>query len=78
MLGKYAFSAANMTIEACVSGCQAKGYSKAGAEYSTQCFCDVVIGSGGSLIGDNQCNMVCGGNDREYCGGSSRLSVYSM
>ena len=77
-LGKYAFSAANMTVEACVTGCQAKGYSKAGAEYSTQCFCDVVIGSGGLLVGDNQCDMVCGGNDREYCGGSSRLSVYSM
>jgi hypothetical protein len=78
VLGRYAFSAANMTVEACVAGCQAKGYSKAGAEYSTQCFCDVVIASGGSLVGDNQCNMVCGGNDREYCGGSSRLSVYSM
>lgn len=76
-LGKYAFSMANMTVEACVAGCSAKGYAKAGAEYSTQCFCDVVIGSGGALVGDGQCNMVCGGDGRELCGGSSRLSVYS-
>jgi hypothetical protein len=77
-LRKYAFSMANMTIEQCVSGCQARGYSKAGAEYSTQCFCDAVVGSGGALVGDGQCNMVCGGDSKELGGGSSRLSVYSI
>ena len=78
MLGKYAFSAANMTVEACVSGCSGKGYSIAGAEYSTQCFCDQAIGSGGTLVADSQCGMLCGGSEMEYCGGSSRLGIWGL
>jgi hypothetical protein len=77
VLGKYAFSIADMTVEACVQGCAAKGYAKAGVEYSTQCFCDAMVGSGGMVVPDTQCDLVCGGDGSEFCGGSSRLSVYS-
>jgi hypothetical protein len=78
VLGKYAFSASNMTVEGCVSECSAKGYGVAGVEYSTQCFCDQAIGSGGTLVADGQCGMLCGGSEREYCGESSRLGIWSL
>ena len=67
-----------MTIESCVSGCIASGYSVAGIEYSTQCSCGDLIQEGGALASSEQdCSMACGGNANEKCGGPNRLSVFS-
>jgi hypothetical protein len=53
-------------------------FTDAGVEYSTQCFCDQTIGSVGTLVADGQCGMLCGGSEREYCGRSSRLGIWSL
>ena len=67
-----------LTVESCVQSCYGRGYSVAGMEYSTQCFCGNAIYSGGTLASsDSDCNMACGGNAKEKCGAGNRLSVYS-
>lgn len=69
---------AQMTIASCSNKCAALGYTIAGMEYSTQCFCDNMIRQGGQLAtADTQCGMACGGNADEKCGGPDRLSIWS-
>ena len=68
----------SLTVESCVQSCYQLGYSVAGAEYSTQCFCGNAIYAGGVLASsDTDCNMPCGGNAKEMCGAGNRLSTYS-
>ncbi len=67
-----------LTVESCVQTCVGLGYSIAGMEYSTQCFCGDYIFDGGSLASaDLQCAMTCGGNSSEICGGPNRMSIYA-
>ena len=67
-----------LTVESCITACSGLGYSVAGMEYSTQCFCGNAIYSGGTLASsDSDCNMACGGNAKEECGAGNRLSIYS-
>lgn len=67
-----------LTIESCVQTCIGLGYSVAGVEYSTQCFCGDYIFNGGSLASeDSDCDMTCGGNSTEICGGPNRMSIYA-
>ena len=68
----------NMTVETCVDFCNSQGYSIAGTEYVTQCFCGNSIPSGNApipgLVG--ACTDMCGGDDTEYCGGYGAISLY--
>lgn len=67
-----------MTISSCSKACADLGYTIAGMEFSTQCFCDNVIRMGGQLASDDtQCGMQCAGDATEKCGGPDRLSVWS-
>ncbi|KAK6441139.1 hypothetical protein LTR95_002636 [Oleoguttula sp. CCFEE 5521] len=68
----------NNTIDNCVNACIAGGYILAGAEYSGECFCDNTYHFGGPASDQTTCNMACKGNVTEYCGGSNRLSLYSL
>ncbi|KAK6394058.1 hypothetical protein LTR65_001904 [Meristemomyces frigidus] len=72
-------SSDDMTIETCINYCKGKGYSLAGLEYASQCYCDNDYSSSGSapqpnILGD--CWQPCAGNADEICGGSAALSVY--
>lgn len=69
--------AAQMTIANCTSACKTAGYSLAGTEYSSECYCDNNVQNGGAPASSG-CNMLCSGNQTEICGGSSRLSLYSV
>ena len=68
-----------MTVESCSASCAANGFSVAGAEYGTECYCGNAIIQGGKqdTANPNGCNMNCGGNANEKCGGPSRMSIYS-
>ncbi|KAI9649851.1 hypothetical protein NHQ30_002433 [Ciborinia camelliae] len=60
----------NMTVESCIQKCITAGYSIAGMEYYTQCYCDsAVINLGALASSDSQCNTPCGGNANQMCGG---------
>ncbi|KAK6068607.1 WSC domain-containing protein [Seiridium cupressi] len=69
--------ASAMTNELCTAACSTAGYSLAGTEYSGECYCGDVYSNGGAQV-SNGCNMVCNGNTSEVCGGSNRLSVWSL
>ncbi|XDG07297.1 hypothetical protein ABKA04_006912 [Annulohypoxylon sp. FPYF3050] len=66
-----------MTNEMCALYCQSKGFSLAGTEYSQECYCGNAITSA-IIADDGECNMKCKGNVLEYCGGSSKLSVWNI
>jgi hypothetical protein len=70
---------ADLTRQSCVAYCVSGGYTIAGLEYSTQCFCDTAIHNGGALAANQaDCNDPCGGDSTQTCGGGSRVSLYSM
>ncbi|KAI9438941.1 copper radical oxidase [Lactarius indigo] len=52
-------------------------FTLAGMEFSTQCFCGNNLVQGAVTSPDADCNMGCGGNTTEACGGPNRLSVYT-
>jgi hypothetical protein len=67
-----------MTVETCIDFCTSKGFSIAGLEYSTQCFCGNSFSADRApvpgLVGS--CGMPCSGNDEQVCGGSALISLY--
>lgn len=67
-----------MTVESCTSFCQAQGTNGvyAGVEYSQECYCSSSLPSTTSSVSSSNCNMLCKGDDKEYCGGSGYLDVY--
>ncbi len=74
-LSGFAISDPKMTTEKCVSICREKGFKYAGTQYGTWCFCGNTYGKSGKA--DN-CNMKCGGDNRQKCGGTWANSVYSV
>ncbi|KAL9113797.1 MAG: hypothetical protein Q9227_002243 [Pyrenula ochraceoflavens] len=68
------------TLDACAAGCQ--GYEYFGSEFGGECYCGNTINTGSALVpGDrttNGCNMICNGNQSEYCGGANRLEMYQL
>ncbi|PVH75465.1 copper radical oxidase [Cadophora sp. DSE1049] len=69
-----------MTVGLCVQACKTAGYSMAGIEYASECWCGNAI-SNGALVapgGISECNMLCNGNSSEYCGAGDRLDVYKL
>ncbi|KAF2638282.1 galactose oxidase, partial [Massarina eburnea CBS 473.64] len=68
----------SLTVSSCSQSCASLGYTIAGMEYTYQCFCDNVIRQGGVPASDDgQCNMNCGGDTTQKCGGPDRLSIWS-
>ena len=61
------------TAESCVADCSYHGYSYAGTQAANQCFCGDTYGSYGP---STSCNLACGGNASETCGGYYANSVY--
>lgn len=62
-----------MTVEMCQSICQNAGYAVAGVEYSVECYCASALRYDYVVTG---CDMTCGGDSSEICGGGDALSVY--
>jgi len=76
-LPSYSFvNATSMSAELCVTGCQTKGYTWAGMEYGQECWCANALDANAPKLANSQCNMLCPGNQREYCGAGSKLAVY--
>ncbi|KAH8105346.1 galactose oxidase [Cristinia sonorae] len=67
----------NVTVESCIASCSAQNQTLAGLEFSVQCFCGTTLVNGAVLGAEADCNMGCGGNTTEACGGPNRLSVYT-
>ncbi|SPQ00829.1 exported hypothetical protein [Candidatus Sulfobium mesophilum] len=74
-LSGFAIEDRGMTNEKCVSICQGKGFRYAGTQAGSWCFCGNSFGRSGKA--DN-CNMKCGGNRDDICGGDWANSVYEV
>jgi hypothetical protein len=76
MIGAAYRSTTSMSTASCASFCQARGFNLAGTEFGVECYCANTIST---TAGDNtQCSMLCSGDNTEYCGGPSRLSVWTL
>ena len=71
-------NATGMTVESCVQFCQAQSpmMELAGVEYAQECYCAGSLPSSAAVASKASCSMVCSGNRKEFCGGSSVLNVY--
>lgn len=69
--------AATTTIESCTQGCTDGGYALAGLENGSQCYCGNATRNYAAAVVDMSCRTPCSGNDQEYCGGLSRISLFS-
>ena len=67
-----------MTVEACVAFCKDSSPSQAyaGVEYAQECYCASSLPSSASTVSDSSCNMLCTGNNKEFCGAGNLLNVY--
>ncbi|KAF2087626.1 WSC-domain-containing protein, partial [Saccharata proteae CBS 121410] len=65
-----------MTSTGCANYCANQGFSIAGTENSSQCFCGNEL-SGSQAVDSGKCDMTCDGEDSQTCGGAAVLSVYS-
>ncbi|KAL2393243.1 hypothetical protein ABEF93_001754 [Exophiala dermatitidis] len=69
-------SATNMSLESCAASCQKGNYALFGTEYSQECYCGNTITT--AQVGQGNCSSFCTGDKTEFCGGGSRLSIWSL
>lgn len=72
VLTPVANAVAPMTVANCVDACDAAGYSIAGVEFASECYCGNALPPVAATEG---CVMKCDGDDH-LCGGPDRLNVY--
>ncbi|KAE9396148.1 WSC-domain-containing protein [Gymnopus androsaceus JB14] len=77
-LADASYSDPAMTPAMCQSKCS--GYTYAGVEYSTECYCGNSLtgnGASGTVVDGSNCVSTCGGDSTQMCGGTWYLSVYT-
>jgi WSC domain len=42
-----------------------------------ECYCGDSLPAGAAALSESNCNMLCSGNKREFCGAGSKLDIYS-
>src|SRR5277367_825121 len=67
----------NLTNEKCIDYCRNKGYSIAGTQSGSQCFCGNTLTSTTLVIDENACATSCTGDNTQVCGDNQKLSVYA-
>lgn len=76
-LAYMAYDSTSNTVDECTAACVDAGYTIAGMEYGSQCWCDKALGPDAEKTLDVGCSMACAGNSSQTCGNGNRLSVYS-
>merc|ERR1719228_1831848 len=76
LLPKYLGSKSTNTPALCTEMCGVRGYSFAGVNYGSECWCgnDEPPRSKFAIAAD--CNMECPGDPSQKCGGGWRMNVY--
>ncbi|XP_062571037.1 zonadhesin-like [Saccostrea cucullata] len=72
--GAYRYSR-YMTINRCRNICKRRRNRYAGVERGVNCFCGNCLRRKNKLA-NSQCNVPCGGNKKEGCGGRWRIAIY--
>ena len=63
--------------EKCIEFCDSKGYSLAGVEFGSECYCGYSLSSSAATQAESDCSMTCTGNGDEVCGAGNRLNVFT-
>lgn len=66
----------DLTVAKCQNVCWASGFDYAGVEAGSDCYCGDFIGAEHSPD-QNACNVPCGGNSSEICGGVSVMNAFA-
>ncbi|CRK39009.1 hypothetical protein BN1723_015476, partial [Verticillium longisporum] len=66
------------TVASCVAACKGLNLKMAGVEYGGECWCGNELRGGSVAAPAKDCNIACGGNSTELCGGGSRLNIYQL
>jgi hypothetical protein len=78
VLGNVSVAVGPITLESCALLCHKAGFSLAGAEAGGQCFCGNQLTPSAAKAPDSECDEQCSGNDRQFCGGNWRMSVFDF
>ncbi|XP_052693402.1 uncharacterized protein LOC128171663 [Crassostrea angulata] len=63
----------------CWRKCNALGsYKYFGMEYRSECYCGNQIRNTAERFPDDECNLLCAGNNDETCGGPWRVEIYTV
>lgn len=69
----------SMTLESCTAKCASGGFTMAGLEYSTECYCgNSFVNSLGQQADASKCNMKAAGNTSQKAGGNYVMDVYKV
>ncbi|KAK8063284.1 WSC-domain-containing protein [Apiospora saccharicola] len=71
------YSDDSMTIDSCQAFCTKNNFPLAGVEYGRECYCGKYLAPPAGYIYQKDCNMPCKGSKDQYCGGSSRVSIFN-
>jgi hypothetical protein len=63
----------DMTVERCAERC--KAYAYFGLEFARECYCGDELA--GQAAPETDCKLPCVGSNKQWCGGSVRLNLYS-
>ncbi|KAI1344989.1 putative glyoxal oxidase [Xylariaceae sp. FL0016] len=77
-LSLYTYANDSMTLQTCQAFCATHGTTYFGTEYGRECYCGNSFNQGSVSAPATDCNMLCAGDNFEYCGNSNRLSVYAL
>jgi hypothetical protein len=64
-----------MTPQKCQAHCKTLNLKYSGVEYSKECYCGASLANG-AVLGSTNCNMACGGDSTQTCGGPNALSLF--
>ncbi|PVF97594.1 WSC-domain-containing protein [Serendipita vermifera] len=66
----------SITVENCVNGCAAAGYTIAGMMNGDRCLCDNAMSAQAPALPAESCNRPCTGNPLQVCGGTQNYEIY--
>ncbi|KAJ9108792.1 hypothetical protein QFC21_000112 [Naganishia friedmannii] len=71
------YSSASLTPEVCIAYCNSNGYSLAGVEYGSECYCgnEYANGAAPSIL-STACEMPCSGDPKKLCAGPSAMNIF--
>lgn len=69
------FAYDGMTLESCMANCT--GFAYWGTEYGRECYCGNSLDGTSAEAPLTDCDVVCSGDQTQYCGGGNRLELYS-
>lgn len=75
-LNAYSINQNSNSVDSCAQLCNSKGYSWAGVEYGSECYCSNAGTGSATLKADSECSKPCAANVRQNCGGGMALQVY--